>query len=289
METIGREKEINKIKSALRRKANVLLIGKRGVGKSHILKQIAEEMSEKCYYIPVLQPAKSALTEALGKIMGLDADGLKEIGVSKMTIPQVAEKLIEAIKEKDGFVLIIDALDKISAANSEWLTKLAEEITILGATVEPKDSEHLTRFFWTFEIQEIQPLPDKEIKELVKQTIKRDKIQFADKSALKLFMSKVPDNAKGIPLAAIELCKKASNHTRKVSISFIRENLRDHGASVKFIDATYLFIGLFGIIMAMRYISRGMGSMDAYTFWGAMSGILLVVRLLMFRSMSKGK
>lgn len=287
METIGREKEIKSIKSALRRKANVLLIGQRGVGKSHLLLHIAQEVDSMGYYIPVLQPAKSALTRALGDIMGLDADGLKEMGVNKMTIPQIAEKLIETIKEKDGFVLIIDALDKISAANSEWLTKMGEEITILGATVELKSSEHLTRFFWTFEIQEIQPLPDKDIKELVKQTIKRDKIQFKDKSALKLFMSKVPSVSKGIPLAAQQLCKKASNHTRKVSISFIRENLKDHGASVKFIDATYLFIGLFGVIMAMRYISRGMGSMDAYTFWGAMSGLLLVVRLLMFRSMSK--
>jgi len=273
----------------LKRKANVLLIGQRGVGKSHLLGHIAEELSEKCYYIPFLQPAKSALTEALDNIMGLDADGLKEIGVSKMTLPQLADKLIEVIGQRDGFVLIIDALDKLSAANSEWLTRMAEQITILGALVSPKSSDHLTRFFWTFEMMEIQPLSDKDIKQIISVSVTRDKIQFADRSAQKLFLSKVTSNAKGIPLAALELCKKASNHTRKVSINFIRQNIRDHGASVKFIDATYLFIGLFGLIMAMRYISRGMGSMDAYTFWGAMSGILLVVRMLMMRSMTKRK
>jgi hypothetical protein len=162
-----------------------------------------------------------------------------------------------------------------------------EEITILGAIVEAKKSESLARFFWSFERIDLKPLSDKDIKQLVMFAIRDYNIQFADKSAMKLFMGKVISNSCGIPLAALQLCRKASNHTRKVSINFIREHLRDHGASVKFIDATYLFIGLFGVIMAMRYISRGMGSMDAYTFWGAMSGILLVVRLLMFRSMRK--
>jgi replication-associated recombination protein RarA len=287
METIGREKEIQSIKSALRRKANVLLIGQRGVGKSHILVQIAEEMKANCYYIAILQPAKSALTQAIAEIMDLNADELKEMGVSRMTVPKLAEMLIEVIKDKDDFVLIIDALDKITATNSEWLTRMAEEITILGAIVEPKDTQHLKRFFWTFEVVEIKPLSDNDIKRLVILAIKDYNIQFADKSAMKLFLGKVTSNSKGIPLSALQLCKKASNHTRKVSVNFIREHLRDHGASIKFIDATYLFIGLFGVIMAMRYISRGMGSMDAYTFWGAMSGILLVVRLLMFRSMKR--
>jgi replication-associated recombination protein RarA len=315
METIGREKEIKSIKSALRRKANVLLIGQRGVGKSHLLEHIAEEMKANCYYIPILQPAKSALTQAIAEIMDLNADELKDMKISRMTVAQLADMLIEVIKDKDdlsacnggsrdrkvctsdnhsnrakpqaGFVLIIDALDKITATNSEWLTRMAEEITILGAIVEPKDTQHLKRFFWTFEIMEIKPLSDKDIKQLVMLAIKDYNIQFADKSAMKLFLGKVISNSKGIPLAAMQLCQKASNHTRKVSVNFIREHLRDHGASVKFIDATYLFIGLFGVIMAMRYISRGMGSMDAYTFWGAMSGILLVVRLLMFRSMKR--
>ena len=69
MQTIGRDKEIRSIKSALRRKANVLLIGPRGVGKSHILEHIAEEMKANCYYIPILQPAKSALTQVIAEIM----------------------------------------------------------------------------------------------------------------------------------------------------------------------------------------------------------------------------
>jgi chromosomal replication initiation ATPase DnaA len=287
METIGREKEIQSIKSALRRKANVLLVGRRGVGKSHLLLHLAEEMGSDCYYIPYLYPAKGALTQALAEMMNLSMDELKEMKISRMTVPVLAEMLIEVIKEKDSFVLIIDVLDKITAANSEWLKSMAEEITLLGAIVEPKSSEHLKRFFWTFETVDINPLPDADIKQLVQRSIRQDNIQFADERARKLFLSKVTSNSKGIPLAALQLCRKAANHTRKVSVTFIREHLQEHEASVKFIDATYLFISLFGLIIAMRYISRGMGSTDAYVFWGAMSGIMLIFRWLMFRSMRK--
>ncbi len=104
METIGREKEINQIKSALKRKANVLLVGPRGVGKSHLLKHIAYEMGEKCYYIPVLQPAKGALTQAIVDIMGLQEDAIKEMSLSRMTVSQLGHLLIDTLKAASDFV-----------------------------------------------------------------------------------------------------------------------------------------------------------------------------------------
>ena len=275
MITVGRTK---KLRSNLKRKVSTLLVGAKGVGKTHLLKHLKEELAS-CYYIPNLSPAKDALLNLLIHLKGWSEKEIKENGVKRWTLNHITEAVIETIENKE-FVLIIDNLDSVSAAHSQLLINLISHVPILGAACEIKDSKALMGFFWAFEIIDLKPLTDAHIESLLSSKIKG--INFKDGATKRLFVKKVVQAAKGIPLAAGEMVNKTAN-VKTVTRTFIRRELKEHQSAVKYIDATYLWILLIAAAAAMRYISRGMNSTDAYVFFGALYAFLLIVRLMMYR------
>jgi hypothetical protein len=150
----------------------------------------------------------------------------------------------------------------------------------------------LDRFFWTFETLTLKPMPDKEIQVIIRQQVmpegqSKPAIRFRDHDALIYFVERAIKSAKGIPLTAVELCKRAKG-VKEVSMTFIKEHLTiEHEASIQFIDATpLLLLGLCAFAM-MRYIARGMGSQDAYIFFGALYALIMVVRLFIMRGSTR--
>jgi hypothetical protein len=79
------------------------------------------------------------------------------------------------------------------------------------------------------------------------------------------------------------MCKRAKG-VGAVSVTFVREHLMvDHEASLKWVDATpLLLLAICGFAM-MRYLARGMGSQDAYVFFGALYALIMVVRMFIMR------
>jgi type II secretory pathway predicted ATPase ExeA len=279
MLTVGRKTELKKIRSNLKRRASTLVLGERGVGKTHLLKHMHKELEGFSYYIESLSSPKANLLDLLSSLADWTEDDLKERGANRWTLKQIAEELLEVIDQREKFFLIIDNLDRVSAAYSQLLENLIEHLPILGAACEIKDSEPLQRFFWAFDTIELKPLKDAEIKRLVAHRV--EQVNFKDRLTQRLFTKKVVQAAKGIPLAACEMCQKAAN-VKTVTRRFIR-NLKKHQSSVKYIDASYMWLFLITIAAAMRYISRGMHSTDAYVFFGALYAILLIVRTLMWK------
>lgn len=282
MITVGRAIELKQIRANLKRRASTLLLGARGVGKTHILKHIGRELSSSAYYIETLSPAKDALMNLLIHLTDWSEEDVKESGAKRWTLLQLTEALINEIENKDQFFLIIDNLDRVSSAHSQLLENLIGRVPILGAACEIKDSQALERFFWAFEIIELKPLQNAHIARIVSHKIEDSQVNFKDQSTKRLFLKKVVLTAKGIPLAACEMCQKAAN-IKTVTKTFIRRKLKEHHSSLKYIDATYLWIFAIAAAAAMRYISRGMHSTDAYVFFGALYAVLLIARLLMYR------
>lgn len=287
---IGREWAYNKVMANLRRKQNTLVMGSSGIGKSTLLQHIARELGEdRAYYIETPASPTAVLRDAYVEIGGFSPEQAKEIGVKKWNLTRLAKELIKLVEHSEDFVLAIDLLDKVTAASSEWLKALAEsQITLLGACRETKDSKPLDRFFWTFEKVVLKPMTDAEIKAIVQQEVyppaQAPAIQFKDKQTRRYFAERVIKSAKGVPLTAIEMCKRAKG-AQEISMTFIRDHLMSgYSASIKYIDATPIILILICFIAAMRYISRGMESQDAYVFFGALSAILLMVRLFVMRS-----
>jgi hypothetical protein len=59
------------------------------------------------------------------KLGDYHADDLKQMKVSSWTVPQLVKAIISELDGQD-FVLILDHLDRITVASSEWLRELAE-------------------------------------------------------------------------------------------------------------------------------------------------------------------
>lgn len=294
---VGRQWAYEEVMANLRRKQNTWVVGQGGIGKSTLLSQIAADLGpDKAYYIEAIVPAKSAMTGAYQIIGDFSDKVLKELKVSRWTLPQLTKALIKLLDGRD-FVLILDGLDRITVASSEWLKMLAEsDITLLGASRIVKEKKLRDRFFWTFETIQLMPMTDKEIKEVIRQQVlgfarremdpgseSRPRIKFRDKTVRRYFVERAIKASKGIPFTAVELCKRAMG-AREVTMTFVREHLwREHEASLKWIDATPILWVVICLIMAMRYIARGMHSTDAYVFFGALSMIMIVVRLFTMR------
>ncbi len=280
MITVGRTVELKEIRSNLKRRVSTLLLGARGVGKTHLLLHIQMEQAGSSYYISTLSPAKDALLNLLIYLKEWSEEDVKSIGAKRWTLLQITEAVIDEIERREEFVIIIDNLDRVSSAHSRLLESLIARVPILGATLEIKDSKALERFFWGFEIIELKPLTDAHIARIVSQRI--EDVNFKDTSTRRLFSKKVVKAAKGIPLAACEMCQKAAS-IKTVTRTFIRRKLKEHKSSLKYIDATYLWLFVVAGAAAMRYISRGMRSTDAYVFFGALYAVLLIVRIMMYR------
>jgi replication-associated recombination protein RarA len=269
LNTIGREQESKEIISALRRKVNVLVISEIGLGKTHLLKEVKEQFGDDAYYIPALQPAKGTLTDALVEIKGWSEEEVKENKLTRKNLKEIAEMLIDEFST-EGFVLIIDSLDKVTAAQSEWLTKMAEQLTLLGAAREVKSSQQLKRFFSSFRQKiQLKPLSDEAIEELLKRQIKQRRIAFKNQTVQRDFVHQAIKAVRGVPLAVIELCKEAAS-IKQVTKTFV-EAIKPHDSAVKYIDASPLFIILLTSVLALRYLSRGMGSYETYLLFSTIS------------------
>jgi replication-associated recombination protein RarA len=267
----------------------VLVIAERGLGKTHLLQTIQEAFADNAYFISVLQPAKGELKNALIQIMGWDEEDIKNNKLSRKTTKEIAEMLTAELGAREGYVLIIDTLDKVTATISEILTTMAEKLTLLGAVRQIPPSEHLKRFFWSFRHKvQLQPLADEDLEQIIQEQIKQDRIAFQNQAVKRVFIYKTVQAAGGVPLAAIDICKDAKG-TNQVTKTFVAK-IKPHDSAVKYIDATPLFIIALAFILALRYLSRGMGNYDAFILTSSIGIFCYTVgRFLIFRYFSQRK
>ena len=62
-----------------------------------------------------------------------------------------------------------------------------------------------------------------------------------------------------------------------------------HGSGVKEIDGTPLVILVFSLFIVLRFIARGFSDYQAYAMFGALGGIGLFIRYLIFRQYRRGR
>ena len=223
---VGRQGDIHNIMQNLKRRQNTLVLGAAGIGKTALLCHIAEVLGERAYYIAYPSPAKAALQEAYATIADLDDEAYKALKIHQWTLNRLTHQMVQLVAERDDFVLIMDALDRITVASSEWLTVLAESsITLIGACRLPKESRQLQRFFWTFKKVDLKPLSDAEIKEIIQDQAyppgqSAPAIRFKDKQTQRYFVERV-----------IKAAKSLSKKCHKFNILFDK-NMRNNAQSV---------------------------------------------------------
>lgn len=288
---VSRQQELEKIKANLAKRQHTLLTGAIGTGKSHLLKYIARDLKN-AIYVERVQPIKSVLLsiaetlhkEGRLKIEGVVAEYLEwadlKSKVSQLYPAELLKCVIEGIEGR-GYILILDHLEEITPAMASAILVLMDKALILGASRDLKDSESLSRVWWSFDVIELKSLSKEESLELL--WLYADKDRIADKA---MFENKVLNHSAGNPLAIIEMAKKTKD-TEFDSPEKIR-NLH-HDAGLKYFDLTPVLLIMGAIIVAARFVALGLNDMDTYILAGSAGAFFIILRYSIYRSARKTK
>jgi Archaeal ATPase. len=288
---IGRQKELGQLRANLEKRQPTLLTGAIGTGKSHLLKYFAKDLTN-AIYVEHIRPIKQALlsiAETLHKDGRLKIDGVVaeylewqdlKATVSQLYHAELLNCVVEGIQGQ-GYILIFDHLDEVTSLMAPTLSILMDKASVVGATRDLKDPEHLNRLWWNFDIIELKNLSKEGSLELLWTHADKDRVK--DKV---MFENKILNHSAGNPLAIIEMAKKTLN-IEFDSLDKIR--LLRHDAGLKYLDLTPALLVVGACIVAARFIALGLNDVDTYILAGGAGAFFIILRYSIYRSMRKTK
>lgn len=287
--TIAREAQYKKMVSNLKDAIPTLLVGKPGAGKTHILKLLCQylDKSKKQYlYVERFKPVKDTLIN-LYLNMKKRLTKKQDKQIRRMTIKELTDNILPLLEEKSShkpFILLFDQLEEITSSTADILEKLSTFCVVFGACQFIRRIRTLRRFFWQFDIVELDPFTKEESRLLVENLIrkKRLKIKCPD-----FFINQVVANTSGIPLSIVETINRAQQKGT-ITRSYVRE-MFIHGSGLKEVDASPFVILIFAFFIVMRFVYRGFGEYQGYALFGALTGIGIFVRYMLYRGMRRSR
>lgn len=270
---ISHEDEIEEIKEHIKHKHSVLIIGRKGVGKTSFLKFIAEKTGG-CY---VEYSATKPILEALIVHLNIPA----EKNIRYCTIQELLDLIRPSLKKP--VVLLLDEADSISKYCGKMLDKLSEENIVVIAASEKK--------VWGFNFRksiELNPLNRKQSKELAS--------DFLGYRTSPLILDLIATKSLGLPGKIKEICGDVRIYHKNLELSLHNENsifkffkdIRPEFPDRVNIFPLWLFFVIgFGFLMLRYYFYSWGDFQEGYLV--AMFGYtsLILYRLLMIRKGEK--
>lgn len=286
--TIGREPELNGLLAFWKRGVPILITGKSGLGKTHLLQQfltLLRKHKATPIYLERLWPFKPALLTLYAALSAQPLSEPESKRLKRLTIPELTQEtltLLEQVAATGKPVVLLDRLEDAPIAAADFLTKLSSLALVYGAAQYVKRTRVLRRFFWHFELLELSPLATSDARLLAERLAQERTLKLQDPA---FFFNQVITQSGGVPLAIVETIARVPAD-QPVSRTQIRE-LFIHGSGVKWVDATPLIILVFCLFIALRFIARGFSDFQAYALFGALGGIGLFIRYLIFRQYAR--
>ncbi|MDD5457567.1 MAG: tyrosine-type recombinase/integrase [Candidatus Margulisbacteria bacterium] len=273
----GRDHLIKEIRAMLNKGQSVLLEGKFGVGKTHILKHMAHILNiDKVPSSSKRGDLGVSYFESPAQTKTILHELCEKLGATEFkSTTQVQELLDYALRNKDhkAPVLIIDNLDKIRAGDIEVLIKIVENFTVLSATEEP--TPKLKALWYKFKEIKVNPLNPDHCKELIKYLTQNMSISDYD-----LMETRLLNQSNCLPLAIVDMAVQLS-HANVVT----REVVRDvhHEIGVVYRDWSYAVILLWAVLVLFRFIALGTHSFEGYILAGIGMSMIVVIRFFVFK------
>lgn len=286
--TINRKDELKKLIRNQRKNIPTLILGKSGIGKTHILYELMSYLRERkvrFLYVEKFKPVKETLINLHKSLNKSELTDKEEKSLKRLTSSELSQGIIltlEARKlevRKKDFMIIFDHLEDVTSSTADILMKLSSLTLVFGAGQFVRRVRSLRRFFWQFEIIEIEPLSKEDSVSLVEKLIKLKKLNIKCRN---FFINQIVTNTGGIPLSIIETINRA-----KTKGKVTRTSVRDmfiHASGVKEIDASPFIMLMFAFFIVMRFVYRGFGEFQGYAMFGALTGLGMFVRYMLYRS-----
>ena len=286
--TINRKNELKKLIRNQRKNIPTLILGKSGIGKTHILYELMSYLRERkvgFLYVEKFKPVKETLINLHKSLNKSELTDKEEKSLKRLTSSELSQGIIltlEARKleaRKKDFMIIFDHLEDVTSSTADILMKLSSLTLVFGAGQFVRRVRSLRRFFWQFEIIEIEPLSKEDSVSLVEKLIKLKKLNIKCRN---FFINQIVTNTGGTPLSIIETINRA-----KTKGKVTRTSVRDmfiHASGVKEIDASPFIMLMFAFFIVMRFVYRGFGEFQGYAMFGALTGLGMFVRYMLYRS-----
>ena len=261
---------------AINKNINIIITGKIGVGKTHILKQI-ELPAKKILKIDELTNLKLTFVNMLLYLFDNDKEHIKDMlfaGFDKTQITQRLQKdsvynLIEEIKKvtsPNEYILMIESVDGITAKGMKCIELLKDHFTIV--TTAREVSINKTSFLWNFEIIDLQPLPRQEALELIYRLSYDIEIEN-----MEVFRNHIYEQSGGNPRVIFELCDR---YRKEMFVSNDLVRSVRHIGGIPEIDMSFIIVFILAAVAVMRYTSREIGG-TSYRFIGGIALVLLMM------------
>src|SRR3990172_7661303 len=279
---VGRAAELQRLRENVARGRHTLLVGKVGLGKSHLLRALNRELPRSIYLEEVrpLRPSLVALCQALharGHLTLTDApwpEALKKL--QRLNIRELTDVVAQSLHDR-GYVLILDQLEGLTPTTAPTMERLLAEALVLGAASQLKPA--LQKVWWAFERIDLAPLTREEARELL--WALADPGQIADPA---MFEAKVLAQADGNPYALVEMVRQVAGE-RQVGLQAIRD--LHHGAGVRYLDITPVLLLLGAVILAARFVALGLNDPDLYIIAGSLGAVFFVARYFLYRGLRR--
>lgn len=278
---IGRDSLMYEINDKLSRNINVILLGKTGVGKSTMIKNI-NTTGRKVLTIDDVSEMKTTLINMLlyllddkEKVMELmfgEYDKTKvKTKISRHSLMSLAKNICDIVEPQE-YILVIDSVDRISPRVVSVLEQLKEHFTIVTSAREIAVNK--TSFLWNFETIKVEELCRKDSIELVSKL--SGTLEVEDYEQYKNY---IWNKSNGNPRVIYEMIDRFRKEP------FVcKDTVRsiDHYGSLPTIDMSLVLLCLFGCGAIFRYLGRESGN-TSLTFIGGIAMILLILSRYFFQ------
>jgi Holliday junction resolvasome RuvABC ATP-dependent DNA helicase subunit len=246
--------------AALLADSSLLVIGEPGSGKSFLANTVIEELQDRGFVVatPRIGTVKQILTD-IANDLGVDTETLEG---KSMTAQQLQEAIAEWLEENNAF-LILDDVHRFPASMRYWLEQLhiQEQPMLLLATYPPARD-----IFLKLPRIELDPLPDKEIREIM-----RDEAQSLGIELNSGQMADLQQRTGGNPMLA--------RRTVREEYLGLEGYALDH---TQWIDGTPLLIGGLMLFMILRFLGLGFNNTSLYLIGGMLTVAVGIIRIFIY-------
>lgn len=274
---VGREAELTKLLDCVNKNINCILLGRIGVGKSHLLRQLDQLKGKKILKLDELTNLKLTFVNMLVYLFDNDKEAVKEMLFPDYDTKQLVQKFqrdsvanligeIKKLTQPHEYILIIDNVDGITAKGMRCIEELKDHFTIVTTAREVPVNK--ANFLWNFERIEVKNLERSASLELIHRLSYDMEIEDFE-----LYRNHIYDQSAGNPRVIFELCERYRKEI--VLTDDVIRSVR-HIGGLPEIDMSFVIVFILAGLTVLRYTSREIGGQNL-RFIGGIALVLLML------------
>ena len=299
----GRDDVMADLVAEIRKGKHVIITGPIGIGKSALLWEALELVSDNIGQVIKLHDhqAKGQFVELARQMLALSLISVQELDlpvqfydmapaaiewkeirnrVNRMSMRDLTQAVIPALANAETKpVIAVDDLTSLTPTQMAFWLAIFEHAQVIGCASEKKP--RVKKLWWKMKEIRIKPLPPRVVKEMVKQYITSKGILIESPDQ---YISHVVKQSSGIPQAIFDMLEESSKE-KLIDKRKVRE--MRHDAGIKYLDFTPIVMLLGALIVSMRYIGMGTGDKTLYIMGGMGAALFLTFKFFIFKGVGR--